>query len=115
MNFTEKQLHCIDCKKIFTFSIEEQQYHASQGFPNSPNCCPPCRKTRKSGVASRENHDEDSSPHSKMFPVNCTQCGKATRIPFQPRQNEPVYCGDCYIKTRPGKQDLSVSRYHRGG
>jgi CxxC-x17-CxxC domain-containing protein len=38
-----------------------------------------------------------------MFPATCGQCGKATEVPFQPRGDKPVYCSDCYRKTRPAR------------
>jgi CxxC-x17-CxxC domain-containing protein len=38
-----------------------------------------------------------------MFPATCAQCGKATEVPFQPRGDKPVYCSDCYRKTRPAR------------
>jgi hypothetical protein len=57
MSFAEKLLSCIDCKKNFTFSIEEQELRASRGFPNEPGRCPPCRKARKT----HSNQDEYSA------------------------------------------------------
>jgi hypothetical protein len=48
MSFAEKLLYCIDCKKSFTFTVEEQEFHSNRGFPNNPERCRPCRKARKS-------------------------------------------------------------------
>jgi CxxC-x17-CxxC domain-containing protein len=31
-----------------------------------------------------------------MFPAVCATCGKATEVPFEPREGRPVYCRDCY-------------------
>ncbi len=103
MGFADKFLHCVGCQKDFTFSAAEQEFHAARGFTNVPICCPACRQARKTGRTQNENASEDYSSRRKMFPVTCTQCGKATRLPFQPRQNEPVYCSNCYIKSRAGK------------
>jgi len=47
MSFVEKLLYCIDCKKSFTYTVEEQEFHSNRGFPNEPERCPPCRKARK--------------------------------------------------------------------
>jgi CxxC-x17-CxxC domain-containing protein len=103
MSFAEKLLRCVDCGKTFTFTSEEQFVHASHGFINSPNRCPPCRRTKKGATTKSENASEDFSSHRQMFPVTCSQCGKATRVPFQPRQDKTVLCGDCYVRTRVGK------------
>jgi CxxC-x17-CxxC domain-containing protein len=103
MSFAVKSLQCVDCKKDFIFSIEEQQLHASHGFVNAPGRCPPCRQTKKSGRIQNEDASEDYNTRRPMFAVTCAQCGKATRVPFQPRQDKSVYCSDCYIKSRVGK------------
>ena len=103
MSFAEKSLSCIDCKKNFTFTVDEQKFHASRGFINQPERCPSCRQTKRNERTREQNASEDYSPRRPMFPVACTKCGKSTRVPFQPRRNEPVYCGDCYVRTRVGK------------
>jgi|WetSurMetagenome_2_1015567.scaffolds.fasta_scaffold44817_2 CxxC-x17-CxxC domain-containing protein len=91
MTFAEKFLYCNDCKKQFIFSVEEQEFHASQGFPNVPKVCPSCRQTKRNERIRETNASEDFMSGSPVFPVTCTQCGKATRLPFLPRQNEQVY------------------------
>jgi CxxC-x17-CxxC domain-containing protein len=103
MSFAEKLLLCVDCNKPFTFTVEEQFSHASHGFINEPRRCPSCRRTRKSESTKSDNSSEDVSPIRQMFTVTCSQCGKATRVPFQPRQDKSVYCSDCYVKTRVGR------------
>lgn len=35
-----------------------------------------------------------------MYDVVCARCGKPTQVPFQPRNDRPVYCRDCYEKQR---------------
>jgi CxxC-x17-CxxC domain-containing protein len=35
-----------------------------------------------------------------MFPAVCSQCGKDTMVPFQPRTDRPVYCSDCFATQR---------------
>jgi CxxC-x17-CxxC domain-containing protein len=109
MSFADKSLHCVDCKKIFTFSAQEQQFHAARGFPNIPVRCPLCRQARKSNSIKDENAGEDFSSRQKVVPVTCSSCGKAIRVPFHPRPNEPVYCSDCYIKSRAPSQNRAAS------
>jgi CxxC-x17-CxxC domain-containing protein len=103
MSFKEKRLYCIDCKQYFSFSIEEQEFHAAQGFINEPRRCKSCRQAKKSDHTEIETHGEDNSSQRQMFPVVCTKCGKSTRVPFQPHEDKSVFCSDCYIKTRMSK------------
>jgi hypothetical protein len=56
MGFAEKLLDCINCKKTFIFSVEEQKFLCSRGYPNDPVRCPTCRKARKTSST----QDEDS-------------------------------------------------------
>jgi CxxC-x17-CxxC domain-containing protein len=102
MMFTEKSLHCYNCKKIFIFTVAAQEYRSSQGYPNDPTNCPTCRRARKTGI-SHVDTNEGYNSHRQMYPVTCTQCGKAVRIPFQPRPGKPIYCSDCQMKVRVGR------------
>ncbi len=105
MTFQEKTLTCSDCSKSFTFSAEEQEQFQSRGYTNEPKRCPECRQVRKAeqnkagGNGFRNDSYGYSSPRP-MFPVVCRDCGKATTVPFEPRQGRPVYCSDCYRKVR---------------
>jgi CxxC-x17-CxxC domain-containing protein len=98
MGFTDKNVTCADCNKEFTFSATEQEFYASKGFTNEPKRCPDCRQARKSSRDSGSGR----SFQRKMYPTACAQCGKQTEVPFEPRQDRPVYCSDCYsaIKIR---------------
>ena len=31
-----------------------------------------------------------------MYDAVCAECGKTTKVPFQPTGSRPVYCSDCY-------------------
>ena len=55
MILAEKILHCYDCKKNFTYTVEEQEFHFSRGFPNEPVRCRPCRQARKTHSTQDEN------------------------------------------------------------
>jgi hypothetical protein len=55
MSFAEKLLNCVNCKKNFTFTVEEQEFHSSRGFPNDPGLCRPCRQARKTSSTLIEN------------------------------------------------------------
>ncbi len=41
-----------------------------------------------------------SSGPRQMFPAVCSNCGKDTEVPFQPRTDKPVYCRECFQSRR---------------
>ncbi len=51
MSLKEKLLYCYNCKKNFTFTVEDQELRSSQGYPNDPVNCPTCRRARKSNIS----------------------------------------------------------------
>jgi hypothetical protein len=56
MSFAEKILYCVNCKKHFTFTVEEQEFRSYRGFPNEPVRCPSCRQARKTYSPSNEKY-----------------------------------------------------------
>ena len=46
MNYADKHLTCRDCGQAFTFTVGEQEFHATKGFNNDPSRCQDCRATR---------------------------------------------------------------------
>ena len=96
MNFQDKSLQCFDCGVTFTFSADEQEFFQSKGYTNEPKRCPECRQARKSA----RNGNSNYSSRRQMFPAVCSECGKETEVPFEPRGDKPVYCSDCYRKVR---------------
>ena len=92
--FEDKTLVCKDCGKEFTFTAGEQEFYAEKGFKNEPTRCPECRKARKAQQP-RENRGE-----REMFDAVCAECGQPTKVPFQPRNDKPIYCSACYAKRR---------------
>jgi CxxC-x17-CxxC domain-containing protein len=95
MSYEDKTLTCVECGKPFTFSADDQSYHATKGFTNEPKRCETCRQARRS-----ERNGGDSQGPREMYPVVCAECGKDTTVPFQPRGDRPVYCSDCFSKQR---------------
>ena len=47
MSFKDKTLHCIECKKDYIYTIANQEFQISKGYPNDPVRCPACRRARK--------------------------------------------------------------------
>ena len=98
MSFQDKSIQCADCGATFTFSAEDQEYYQSKGYTNEPKRCPDCRRSRK---AERNGSGSNYGAARQMFPATCSECGKSTEVPFQPRGDKPVYCSDCYRKVSP--------------
>jgi CxxC-x17-CxxC domain-containing protein len=109
VSYADKTLTCRDCNAPFTFTEGEQAFFAQKGFTNEPSRCPECRAANRSrrngggGVA----YDSDRGygggyerAPREMFEATCTQCGGVARVPFQPRDDKPVYCSSCFEQQR---------------
>lgn len=103
MSYQDRTITCVECGSAFTFSTEDQEYHASKGYTNDPKRCPSCRQSRRasSGGGGGFSGSFGSRPPREMHPVVCAECGKDTEVPFQPTGDRPVYCSDCYNKVKP--------------
>ncbi|MBI2872484.1 MAG: zinc-ribbon domain containing protein [Chloroflexi bacterium] len=104
MTYADRVLTCVECGRPFTFTADDQAYHATKGYTNEPKRCPDCRASRRSqrygggssfggGGGGGGGYDR---PQREMYPVTCAQCGKETQVPFRPRGDRPVYCSDCF-------------------
>ena len=91
--YEDKTLVCKDCGNEFVFSAGEQAFYAEKGFQNEPTRCRDCRMAHK---ASRP----AAGATREMFSAVCAECGKATKVPFQPREDRPVYCSECFAARR---------------
>ncbi len=104
MPYTEKTVAaCRDCGRPFTFTVEEQEAFAQQGFRNAPSRCSECRAARKAriGAAPRGSFGGSTNQRTEprvMHSAVCSRCGKSTEVPFQPRGDKPVFCRDCYSR-----------------
>ena len=47
MAFEDRTLTCVECNEPFTFSADDQQYHADKGYENEPKPCESCRQARR--------------------------------------------------------------------
>jgi CxxC-x17-CxxC domain-containing protein len=99
--YTDKTLTCVDCGAEFTFSAEDQEYHASRGFTNEPKRCVSCRQARKAERGGYRSGGGYGSSRRQMFPAVCAECGQETEVPFEPRGDRPVYCLECFSKRSP--------------
>jgi len=37
----------------------------------------------------------------EMFTAKCGDCGNECQVPFQPKEDRPVYCRECFPKHKP--------------
>ncbi len=99
MNYEDRTLSCVECGQSFTFSADDQAYHAERGYENEPKRCPACRQAKRSRRNSGGGGDYGRGPR-EMHPVVCAECGKDATVPFRPRGDRPVYCDDCFRRQR---------------
>ena len=88
--YEDKTLVCKDCGNEFVFTAGEQEFYAEKGFEHEPQRCKDCRNARKNKTT------------KEMFTAICAGCGGEARVPFQPREDRPVYCSECFAKQRQG-------------
>ncbi len=100
MVYQDRELTCADCGTSFTFSADDQQYHAEKGYTNEPRRCSACRDVRRSERRQGGGSGLDGGYPRQMHPIVCAQCGKDAEVPFRPTGERPVYCNDCYGQTR---------------
>ncbi|QBD80291.1 hypothetical protein EPA93_31680 [Ktedonosporobacter rubrisoli] len=113
---TDQILYCRDCNQEFTFTAGEQEFFASRGLTNTPSRCPSCRAARKQSGGYRDRsggsrgggyREREERP---MYSATCANCGNEALVPFQPREDRPVYCQDCY-QPRESRHASSRSRW----
>jgi CxxC-x17-CxxC domain-containing protein len=134
---SDRTITCRDCGQAFTFTAGEQAFYAERGYTD-PQRCASCRAARKSqrsdsgyssggsgyssggGGYSSGGYDSGysrggggggySSGPRQMYPAVCSACGKETEVPFQPRNDKPVYCRECFQDKRASSPSYG-SRY----
>ena len=100
MSYQDRTLSCVECEQDFTFTADDQSYHAEKGYANDPKRCPSCRSKRRE-QRSGDGYGFSQGPR-EMHSVVCAECGKDATVPFIPRGDRPVYCSDCYSR-QPGR------------
>ncbi|HLI71130.1 MAG TPA: zinc-ribbon domain containing protein [Ktedonobacteraceae bacterium] len=108
MAFEDRVLYCRDCNQEFTFTAGEQEFFASRGLTNAPTRCSACRATRKQAGGGRNGGRGYSGSREReprqMHSITCARCGNQAQVPFLPRGDKPVYCGDCYQAQSTGRR-----------
>jgi CxxC-x17-CxxC domain-containing protein len=106
MSFQDKSIQCCDCGVTFTFTSGEQEFFQTKGYTNEPRRCPSCRQAKKAqqGDGGGSSSNSYGSGARQMYPATCAACGKETTVPFEPRGDKPVYCRDCFTKSKPSSR-----------
>ena len=98
MALSDKTLTCVECGGEFIFTSGEQEFFNARGFSNEPKRCRSCRAVRRS----EQRGSMYSEAPREMYAIVCAECGADAMVPFRPRGDRPVYCSDCFSKTRNG-------------
>jgi CxxC-x17-CxxC domain-containing protein len=98
--YADRTLTCAECGSEFTFTADDQEFHAKKGY-QEPKRCPNCRAARRGGGGGGGG-GYDRGPR-QMYTATCDSCGNEAQLPFEPRQDRPVYCSDCFNKVRPAR------------
>ena len=92
--YENKTLVCKECGQEFIFTAGEQEFYEQQGFQNEPKKCKACRMAKKNaGRSPRE-----------LFTTTCAKCGKEAKVPFEPSNDRPVYCSECFAAMKAEQQ-----------
>jgi len=110
MAFQDQTLTCRDCGQPFVWTASEQEFYQSKGFQNSPVRCPKDRAAKKA----RMDGGGRGGPR-QMYEITCSNCGRKDSVPFQPRGDRPVLCGDCFRKQRDGGLPQADTRSDNSG
>ena len=101
MAFEDRNLTCGECGNEFVFTVDDQEFHSKKGYQD-PKRCPDCRRARRAGGGGGGGSygDYGRGPR-QMYSATCDNCGNEAQLPFEPRQDRPVYCSDCFNKVKP--------------
>lgn len=102
--YQDRSLTCRDCGESFVFSAGEQQFFASKGLVNDPQRCPSCR-----AAAKRARSNGAPAAGREYHAAVCNSCGGQAVVPFQPRNDRPVYCSSCFDKVRAESAEAAGS------
>lgn len=85
--FEDKTIVCNSCGEEFVFTVGEQEFYEKQGYQNEPKKCKKCRMARKNAG-------------KVMITTVCAQCGGEAVINFEPTNDRPIYCRECFNAMR---------------
>ena len=115
--YQDKTLNCQECNAEFTFSADDQQYHAEKGFTNEPKRCPTCRANRRTsggGGSYGGGGGGYGGGQREMHPAVCAQCGKDTQVPFLPAATSPSTAATASASSPPPAADATNRKRSQG-
>jgi CxxC-x17-CxxC domain-containing protein len=116
---TDQTLTCRECRQEYIFTAGEQAFYEERGY-TAPQRCASCRAARKAqngdsqrsgGYSAGGNGGGYSNSPREMHATTCSDCGKATEVPFVPSSGKPVYCRECFQNQRQTTSRSNYSRY----
>ncbi|MFA6995213.1 MAG: CxxC-x17-CxxC domain-containing protein [Patescibacteria group bacterium] len=86
---------------------------------DKPVYCSNCFRG-KEGAGPKRSNERDFSRSSfndkKLFKAVCADCGQSCEVPFRPSGDKPVYCSNCFGKSKQGRDNsgslVNVSASH---
>ncbi len=86
---------CADCGKECSVPFKP-----TEGRPVKCSDCFKKGKPQQGGFGGgrKDFGNRNSFEKRKDYDVTCSDCGKATTVPFKPTQGKPVKCRDCFRK-----------------
>lgn len=103
MEFTDRELKCVECGAAFLFTAGEQEFYQRKGYQHNPKRCKRCRWSWRSDKPIVETT------------VNCAECGVNTTVPFEPKRNRPVLCSKCYFEKKAQRESRPVPQPGQSG
>jgi CxxC-x17-CxxC domain-containing protein len=100
VTYEDCTLTCAECGSEFTFSADDQEFHAGRGYED-PKRCPSCRQAKRDRGGGGGGGGYGGP--RQMYDAVCASCGSACQVPFQPSQDRPVYCSDCFSQKKPSR------------
>jgi len=76
---------------------------------DKPVYCAACFEERQGSQPRRAGGRDFGRPRHrdrerKMYSAVCDKCGKKCQVPFQPTAGKPIYCDQCFGKSKPQQQ-----------
>jgi hypothetical protein len=84
---TGQVLTCQKCRRDFKLIEQELEFYQKQNIP-LPRQCPHCRNSFRLELRNLR----------KLWPRDCSQCGRKIETTYAPDRPEKVYCEECYQK-----------------
>jgi CxxC-x17-CxxC domain-containing protein len=105
MEFQDKVLSCVECGADFVFTAGEQLFFHDKNFRNEPKRCKNCKARRVAVISSTQAMSGGRQSGRIETHATCSQCGKATTVPFRPTQGWPIFCRECFTQ----KKDMATA------